>query len=235
MADFISGSFSRIDAFRGCPKKFFELNIKKSVPFKQSESMRAGEHVHKLLEHAVTHNAPLPPGYTQFAPMVDVIRKAPGETFTEMRLTIDRNGAPCGYNDWDRAYIRAVVDVMKVRGDVAWAGDYKTGKRTFDELQLKITAGAIFNHLPDVNTVATSYIFTQETSIDKPTIYRRSDLAQIWYEPLDWMNQIQEANRTNTWPAKPKKHGPPFCAWCAVNKAGLCEEAKAHGITPRRD
>lgn len=235
MADFISGSFSRMDQFRSCPKKFFELTVKKSVPFKQSESMRAGEVIHKILEEAVSYGKAPPPGYEKYAPLAAAVRAAPGETFTEVRLTIDRSGAPCGYNDWDNAYIRAIVDVMKIRNDVAWAGDWKTGKRTFDELQLKTTAGVIFNHYPDVNTVATQYIFTEEKSVDEPTIYRRADLARIWAEPLDIMNQIQEANRTKTWPARPSKRGPPFCAWCAVNKAGLCEEARNYGIMPRKD
>ena len=235
MADFIAGSFSRIDSFRKCPKRFYEQNIKKSIPWKQTSQQIAGERVHKILELAVKDGTPPPVGYEKFAPLAQTIRNAPGQTFTEMRMTVDRDGAPCGYSDWDRAYIRVVVDVMKVKGDTAWAGDYKTGKRTFDELQLKLTAGVTMIHLPDVNTVATSYIFTEETSIDKPTIYHRSDLANILAEPIDWMNRIQEANRTNTWPANPRKNGPPFCAWCPVNKAGLCEEAKMHGIAPRRD
>lgn len=234
MTDFISGSFSRIDAFRQCPKKFYELNVRKPkrVTFQQTDAQRHGERVHKILEDAI-HGKPVPFGYEKYGHLAKAVLAVPGQTLTEVNLTVDRNGAPCGSMDWDRAYIRARVDALKLNGSTAWAGDWKTGKRTFDELQMRITAGMVFVHYPDVERTATSYIFTEENSVDEPTIYRRDDLARIWREPLDWMARIQEASRTNHWPAQPRKHGPPFCAWCPVLKAGLCDEAKALGVRPK--
>lgn len=234
MADFISGSFSRIDSFRQCPKKFFELTVRKPkrVAFVQTDAQRNGERIHKIIEDAIA-GAPVPHGYEKYGELARAVTAIPGQTFTEMNLTIDRNGTPCGSNDWDRAYMRARVDVAKMNKNVAWAGDWKTGKRTFDELQMKITAGMMFVHFPDLDTVATNYIFTEEKSLDQPTVYRREDLHTIWREPLDWMNRIQEAYKSNDWPARPKKNGPPFCAWCPVFKAGLCEEAVAVGVKPR--
>lgn len=235
MADFVSGSHSRIEAFKQCPKKFYHQSVAKGadkVAYVQSEEAKTGDTIHKLLDANLKHGTSFPVDYAaRLEPLAAAVKQGPGTLYSEVELTVDRNLTPCGSRDWDRAYIRMIVDVLKIDGTTAWGGDWKTGKRNFDESQLALSAAGIFVHFPQVDTVATSYIWIGEKDIDKPKVYTRDQLDALWSEPLQWMNRIQEAKRTNSWPARPTKFGPPFCAYCSTNKAGLCKEA---GAPPRK-
>jgi len=234
MADFIAGSHSRIEAFKQCPKKFYHQSVAKGtekVAYVQSEEAKTGDTIHKLFDLNLKSNTPFPADYKRFEPLAEAVKQGPGLLFSEVQLTVDQRLSPCGSRDWDRAYIRMIVDVLKIDGATAWAGDWKTGKRNFDESQLALTAAGVFVHYPQVDTVATSYIWVGEQGIDEPKVYTRDQLDALWAEPLQWMNRIQEAKRTNSWPARPTKYGPPFCAYCSVNKAGMCAEA---GAPPRK-
>lgn len=215
-------SYSRIDTFKTCPRRFHETVVAKTVPYVQSEAMRQGEIVHKMLEERVVSGKPLPRGYEYLEGIAETIHNAPGQTHCELGLTYTETLEPCGNRDWDRAWLRLSIDVAKIRGDVAWAGDYKTGTRHFDELQLKIYAAGMFQAFPDLDTVATSFIWLKEGHIDDPTIYRRSDAQAIWAEIRNYSDQIEASNRDNLWPPQPNR----FCKWCPVNAAGRCEEGR---------
>lgn len=222
-------SYSRIDTFKTCPKKFHEMNILKSVPFVQSDAMRQGEVIHKLLEDRIAEGKAFPKGYEYLEPIAATIQKAPGQTHTELSLTFDKGLAQCGDKDWDRAWLRVRIDVAKLLGDRAWAGDYKSGKRHFDELQLKICAAAMFQAFPDLETVSTSFIWLQDKFMDDPTVYHRSEAQGIWNEIMSYSHDIQTASATGQWPAQKNK----FCAWCPVLKANRCPEALAWGVRPK--
>jgi CRISPR/Cas system-associated exonuclease Cas4 (RecB family) len=229
MPDFVPISYSRISSFKECPKKFYEMSIAKSVPFVQSEQMRQGEVIHKMLEERVTKDKPFPKGYEYLENYIAPIMRAPGHIFTEMQLTFTPKLIMCGAKDWDNAWLRIIIDVAKMRDGFAWAGDYKSGKRHFDELQLKITAAGMFQAFPQLEQVATNYLWLQEKGVDEPSVYKRSDAPAIWEEIFQYSRLIEEAKRTNTWPAQKNK----WCAWCAVNRAGRCQEAIAWGVKPR--
>jgi len=222
LPDFIPISYSRIATFKQCPKKLNEMSIAKTVPYVQSDAMRQGEIVHKMLEARVAHGTAFPHGYEHLEPIAASIVRAPGQTFAELALTFDRDLQSCGAREWDKAWLRVSVDVAKIYASIAWAGDYKTGNRNFDELQLKIYAAALFQAFPDLETVSTSYIWLKEKHLDEPTRYSRSDAPGIWNEIFEYSKRIEEARRKNEWPATPNR----FCKWCAVLKAGRCEEGQ---------
>jgi len=227
-APHIAGSYSRIDMFKRCPKRFWHTNIAKDLgPYVQTEQQKQGDLVHKILEKYIRDGQPVPPGYEYLIPLASAVRSFPGTSLAELQLAVDANLRPCGSKEWDKVWIRFIIDVLKLRGNVAWAGDWKTGKRTFDELQLKMFAAAVFVHYPDVDTVATNYVWLREKNLDKPMIYHRNQLADMWGEINGYMQQIQEAARNNHWPAKKN----PFCGWCPVLKVGKCDEA--HGVKCR--
>lgn len=216
-------SYSRLDTFKQCPKKFWHMNVAKDVPFEQSAAMKEGELQHKMLEDRVSKGTPIPAGYEPLEPIAQSVVRAPGKTFTELKMALDYHLQPCGYSDWKNAYGRVIVDVLKINGEAAWAGDYKTGKPTSDGLQLRINAAFLFAYYRDVDTVTTSYVWLKTRTVDTET-YTRADLAKMWSDGiLPEVDRLQEANKLNSWPAKANK----FCAWCPVNKAGKCDQAGA--------
>jgi hypothetical protein len=218
----LSWSFSRIDAHKTCPKKFWHISIRKDVPFEQTAAMKQGEIQHKMLEDYVSKGTPMPTGYEFLATVGDSFRNARGTKFTEFQMALTEDRRPCGYKDWDNAWVRGIIDVMVMDGPSAFVADYKTGNPTFDEMQLKLFAVMLFAHFPEIHTVTTAYIWLKTKTIDKCT-YTRSQEAELWAAILPDVDALQESNRLDYWPAKPNK----FCAWCPVNRKGMCDKANA--------
>lgn len=222
MADFIAYSHSRLNLFNECPKHFWHLNIKKDVIFQQTDAMRAGEVAHKQLELRVSEARPFAPGYEKYEPIAQAVLRAPGKTFTELKMTIDRQFQPCGYSDWGRAYGRAIVDVMKINRDTAWAGDYKTGSPGYgSEKQLKLSSLFTFIHFPDVQRVTASYIWLKSNTMNHQ-VYERAQMDSMWADILPDVEALQTANRTQVWSARPSRRA---CSRCPVKAAGKCDYA----------
>lgn len=215
----VAWSHSRISTFKKCPKQMYETAIAKSVPFEQSPAMLEGDRVHKMLDARVSKKVPFPHGYTYLEPIARVVDTVPGQTFTEMRMTLSPNLTPTGYFAPD-AYVRVIIDVAKVRDHEAWLGDYKTGKVTMDQEQLKLFSAVAFHHWPDVTKIRASYIYINHKVIDGAD-YTREDLPRMWEELLEEPARLQECAASNNWPARPGRH----CRWCTVNKYGKCSSA----------
>ena len=212
----IAWSHSRISDFKKCPRMFYEKNITKSVPFEQTPAMLEGDRVHKMLDKRVSEKVPFPHGYQYLEPVAQVIDSLPGQTFTEMRMTLAPDLTPTGYFAPD-AYVRVIIDVAKVFGKQAWLGDYKTGKVTMDVEQLKLFSAVAFHHWPDVQETHASYVYLNAKVIDGKT-YHRDELPKLWEELLQEPQRLQEHAAANHWPVRPGRH----CRWCAVNKHRKC-------------
>ena len=158
MPDFIPISYSRIDSFKQCPKKFHGTTIAKLVPYTQTEQQRFGDTVHKMFQDRVEKGTPFPFGYEKYEPIAASIIRQPGQTFCELELNWTKDLEPCGSREWDRCWLRVKLDVTKILEPIAWTGDYKTGKRHFDELQLKVYAASLFQAFPDLEQVFTSFL-----------------------------------------------------------------------------
>lgn len=215
----LAWSHSRIDTFKKCPKMLWHQAIAKDVPFEQSEQMKWGDRVHKALEYRVRDKVPLSAEMAQYEPIAVSIERAPGNTLCENKITLNVALQPTGWFSPD-AYVRVIVDVMKLNGSVGFMGDYKTGKIKFDEAQLKLFAAAGFQAYPHINQWTTAYIWTQDKVID-PAVYKREQLPQLWEELLQEPKRLQEAYVMDHWPPKPGWH----CGWCGANKFGKCESA----------
>lgn len=120
----LAWSHSRIETFKKCRKQFWHFNIKKDVPFEQSEQMKYGERCHKALELRLATNEPLPPEFRKHEGIAAAIAAMPGQTFAEIKLTLNEKLTPTGYFAKD-AYVRAVVDVMKLAPPFCFVGDWK--------------------------------------------------------------------------------------------------------------
>lgn len=214
---------SRLNAFLKCGKEFWHVTVKKDVPFVQSRPMKEGETTHKLLEDRVGKGVELPPEYRYLEPMCRMIISAPGRAYTEVQLALDADLRPCGWKDWQRAWVRAKIDVLKLNGQVAWVGDYKTGIPKMDEFQLKLYAVFVFIVFTEVMRVTTTYLWTKTGKVDPSDsrTYVRAQVPKLWEELLAEAEHLQAAAARDEWPARPGHH----CGWCLVNKLGKCTYA----------
>lgn len=216
----ISFSASRVADYKACPKMFYEKNVAKSVPFVKTREMEEGTRVHKVLEYRVRDKVPLIGEDQQYERICQSLEKAAGTTFCELQIALDQRFAPCGWFD-KQAYIRVIMDVMKLNGESGFMGDYKTGKPKFDEYQLKLAAAVGFVVYPAVRKWTTAYIWLKSGLMD-PATYTREQLPGMWESLLEWPAKMQESSVLNNWRATPGW----ACGYCPVNKTHTCEVAK---------
>jgi hypothetical protein len=198
---------------------FHEESNLKTIPFIQSEPQLYGDRVHKMLDKRIKKEAPLPVEEQHLEPLVLSIERAPGQTFSEQKMTINGHLAPTGWFSED-AWCRIVIDVMKINGTRGFMGDWKTGRPTFDEYQLKCNAALGFVFYPSLEHITTAYIWLRTKMLD-PKEYTRADLPRMWEELLQEPIRMQEHSRRDYWPERPGNH----CKWCGVNKQQRCKSA----------
>lgn len=215
----IAWSASRVESFQKCPRMFFEQSLTDRIPYAPSEQQTEGNRVHKLLDDRVRNKTALPIEYKHLEPLVQSIENAPGQTFGAQKLALDRKLQPCGWFD-DGAWVRVETDISKVNLPNAFVGDWKTGKPTFSEYQLKLYAGVQFLFYQSLEKVTTAYIWLKTKMLD-PKVYTRDQLKPIWSDLLQVPMQMQEASQKDSWPERPGRH----CGWCGVNKQGRCMAA----------
>ena len=228
MANFIAWSHSRLKAFKDCPKQFYHMNVAKKghpdrVDYFETDAMRAGTEIDNALTARISLGTPLPEKFAHFEPMALVVLKADGEKLTQVKLALDQTLQPCGYMDWDKAWVRVIYDVAVFRGDYAFLGDWKNGQIWLDEDQLRLFATVGFHQFPEVQTIDTSYIWLKH-GITTDRTYHRRELPDLWQTFVPDVERLQIAFHNNHWPAEPKR-GKSTCKWCTVNKAGKCPVA----------
>lgn len=217
----IAWSHSRIKDLKQCPKLCQHKNVIKDIPFETSAAMEQGKLVHKMFEDRVSVAKPFPHGYEKYESVALPIIRAPGQTFTELQMTLTQAMTPTGWFAKD-AWCRVQVDVMKINGTFGWAGDYKTGKVDFDESQLELTAAVMMTLYQELEQVTTTFIWLRD-GITNGNTYTRAQLPVLWSKLLVEPTRMQEYNTTNQWPARPSYK----CAYCPVNKLGKCQQAGA--------
>lgn len=210
----ISWSFSRLNDFRSCPYKYWMVHVQKAVGDASTDNVR-GEDYHKEFELYVAKGKPLPVNLQRFAPVLDKLKKQPGQMSTEVSLALDAEYQPCAWNDWDRAWVRSKVDWQLINGTRAWQWDYKFGKPKKDQDpyggQNALNAALLFQHHPQIQDVSTAYYFAMHDKIEKD-YFVRADAPRIWNAFLPHVNRLADAKVRNDWP----KVESPLCGWCPV-------------------
>ena len=229
MTDFIAWSHSRRNDFLECPRMFYHKNVLKKghpekIEFKQSPAMVAGLEIDNALTERISKGTPLPAKFEPYEGMAAAVLSAPGQKFTQLKVALDQAFKPCGYLDWNNAWVRSVYDLMILDKEHAFIWDWKNGQIWVDESQLKLFAATAFHTFPETEIIETSYVWLGHGHTSDKT-YRRRDLPDLWAELLPDVERMQVAFRNGHWPAQPKR-GKNSCKRCDVNKVGLCKEAQ---------
>lgn len=217
MAGVLPWSYSSLQAFETCSRRFYLTRIAKVVKEPQTEATLWGNEVHKALELAVGDGTPLGPRFTQYQPIVDKLRATDGKKFTEQKFGLTNSFKPTTFFGKD-VWFRGVLDLTIVKPRTAVVLDHKTGKVKTDGDQLKLFAAATFAQHPYLETVKTGYVWL---AYDKVTTkeFKKDDVPGIWQEFIPRVKRMEKALDDDKWLPNPSG----LCRdWCPVGKKN-CE------------
>ena len=212
-------SYSSITLFEQCPKKYYHLRVAKDIVEPESEQMNYGKDLHLAAEEHIRDGKPLPEKYAFIQPMLDKLKKIPGEKLCEnklaVKLTTDKRLVPCDFFDKD-TYWRGIADliILDRENEEARVIDYKTGKsaKYADTKQLKLLAAAVFTHYPEIKIIKAGLLFVVSKEFIKEEYDCHFRLAYFeQFRPL--VTQLEDCHNNGVW--NPKRNFS--CkGWCPV-------------------
>lgn len=215
----VAWSYSALNAFETCPKRYYLTKISKQVVEPQTEATLWGNRVHKALEDRLVKRTPLPETLVQFEDIAKSVvdRSAGGKLEAETKMALTQNFKPTTWFAKD-VWVRGITDFTITKNDKVFIGDWKTGKPTPESAQLRLTAAMTFAHKPAIKTVVNSFVWLK-TGGHTTEVFTRDDVPAIWQEFMPRIERLNNAVAENKFPPKPSG----LCAkWCPVGKK-LCE------------
>lgn len=202
-------SYSSLQQYETCPRRFYLTRIAKVVSEPQTEATTEGRRVHEALEKAVAGTRTLPESYAKYQPIVDKLRGTHGVRMLEYKFALTSSLAPCDY--WDQqVWVRGVLDVGIVRKTEAIVLDYKTGKRKVDMDQLRLFTLAALSLWPTVEKVKTGYVWLQAGSMDVEVFPRESKI-EIHRDFAGRVHRMETSDKNNDWPPRPSGLCKSYC------------------------
>lgn len=217
MSSVIPWSYTSLDAFGTCPRRYKLVRLTRQVADPPGESARHGNEVHKAIELALKGQQPLPHKHLQYGPLVMKCAAAPGQKIIEHKWGVSANFQAVPYYS-PEAWARGVIDFGVIQGNTATVLDWKTGTPKNDSDQLRLFAAAAFAAWPQVATVRTGYAWLAHDKLTVET-YKREQLAELWVDFVARVKRLTSAVENDQFPPQPsglcRKH-------CPVPKS-LCE------------
>lgn len=201
MSKVIAWSYSRLNSFETCPKKFYHTSVAKDIKEKESEAMRYGSEVHKAIELRISKGTELPLHLSHLEPIVARFANVSADVLVEQQLALNINMAPTGWFDTD-VWCRAIIDYAAVKGDHALVVDWKTGKMNDDFTQQQVAAAIFLMFFPKVNTVDMMYYWLKDKKHTVSTLHR-DDVKHVWSRLQKRIKKYTDAHDTEEFPARP--------------------------------
>lgn len=213
-------TYSKLANFEDCPRRHFECDIERRYKEDDNnENLQWGNYVHDELAKACK-GAPLPDELGPYQKWVDRVRRwaarPNGSVMVEQKMGYTDQFQPASWQA-PAVWVRLKVDVAYVEGPVAVILDWKTGRIKEEPIQLGVTAQGIFSKYPDVQLVASEYVWLKEDATT-PELFRRSDMKHLWSKVLPRVQAYREAIVAKNFPPKPgglcKRYCPvASCPW----------------------
>jgi len=217
-------SYSALNNFETCAKKFYHVNVAKDVKEEKGEALKWGDQAHAAMANALSHHSPLPDDMKKWQKWVEFARQPKCDWMkVEERMGMTEKMQPCEFFDKrHHVWFRTVADVLKVSNEVARVIDWKTGKsKTYldqstntwqtDSEQLDLAAAVVFAHYPSVDTIRLDYVWLAE-DFSTTNVIARQDLPQMWQRMLPRLNKLKQAHATGVYQPSPSglciKHCP---------------------------
>ncbi len=193
-------SYSVINAWELCPKKYAAEKVHRSVQPKQGVQQGYGKDVHRAFELRAQAGKTLPLDLKHHEPFIAGVCAIPGEIVTEQRIAVDRDLNPTGFFD-SNVWCRGVIDFMNYGSERALIVDWKTGRMQPDFDQLDLMAALTLSLVPSLKKVVGAFYWTKEK---KPTIkpYMAGDIPAVWASWLPRVNAFQRGMSEAKFPAR---------------------------------
>jgi len=204
-------SYTAVSMFELCRKKYYHIKVKKDVKDEDSSFSGEGKLIHDSLKKRVIDKTPLPIELRYLEKMAAKFANADGEKRGELQLALTEGYAPTtwfGKNVW----VRAIIDLLIVKGTHAIIIDWKTGKVRDEWDQIKLSAAVLSQFMPEIEDFTLTYVWTAHAHVSPPITMKKEHMVNVWADFQPRIGEIIEATKTTTFPAEPN----PLCKWCPV-------------------
>jgi hypothetical protein len=200
MAKPFAWSYSSLELFELCPKKFYHTKIKRDVVEEFGPEAQYGTEVHKHFENRLIKGKKLPLDLFHHEKIMAKLAAAPGEGMPEQKLALNRDMEPTGFFDSD-VWLRGVVDFAKKNNNNLLIIDHKTGrqKEGFDQVILMGLMMAAY--MPEIDNFIVGYYWTKTKCITS-TKFTKEDIPTLWAGFLEREAELQQSIRHDEFPAK---------------------------------
>lgn len=217
MPNVVPWSYSSLQAYETCPRRYKITKIDKLVTEPQTQATMWGNEVHKALELAGKGEQPLPERFKEYQPIVMRLQKSAGKKLFEYKFGLNKSLKPTTFFGKD-VWVRGVIDVGLIGTKTGVILDHKTGKPKTDGDQLKLFAGVAFSAFPHLEKVHTGYLWLAHNKVDQAT-FTKADAPNIWGEFAMRVRRMEISQEKDDFPPKPSG----LCReWCPVGRK-LCE------------
>ncbi len=195
-------SYSNIKAFETCPKQFYHVKHLNEYPFKESADTKYGKDMHTAAELYIRDDTELHSRFAYLKQPLDALKRKKGKFFTELKLGVTKDLVPCSY--WNKdIWLRGVVDLLIISGDVAFVVDYKSSKKTqyAETDQLELMALLTFATYPEVNTIKGGLLYPRVNQLIKGE-YHKKDKGKLWSAWIKRNELMKEAYKQDKWPTR---------------------------------
>lgn len=205
-------SYSVLSMFEQCRKKFYHLKVAKDA--KDSDSAFAGEgkEVHDAMFKRVIKGVDLPLPIRHYEKFARRFADAEGEKHGELKLCLNTAFQPVDWFAKD-AWVRAIVDLLIVKGDTVIIVDWKTGKVRIDWTQLELTAAIVSRLMPEIKHFKLVFVWLREGKVNTKDLHK-GDMRGVWADLLPRVKAIEVAKKTTDFPATESG----LCRYCPVSQ-----------------
>jgi len=215
-------SFSRLSSYKNCAKKFLHTYVLEDVKEDKSVAADFGVRAHQAIEDYLREDIPLPEEFIKYKMMVDhSVKRLKGVFDYERKLAKTRINT---VSDWDGedSYYRGIIDLMCIHPDnTATILDWKTGRPSMDDRQLRLFAGLVFIHYPQITEVTTQYIWLAYNSVSGKK-YSRED-PSLW----QWLDTtVEELSNETLWLPTPSGLCKQYCSVTECEHNGKNNKAR---------
>jgi len=211
-------SFSRLNTFENCPKRFYYQYIEQQYHEPPQEHLQWGTHVHEELEKRMRDKTSLPLPLQKHEHYMQTFEKAGdgGRILVEQKLALTEDLQPVPMEHPD-AWCRGIIDLAIIKDNKALIVDYKTGKMKNDFTQLHLFAKLLTAKYPFVEQVMCQYLWLKFNKATKDTV----DVEKIekkWGKIKERADRMMEAVKHDKFPERPSG----LCGWCYARNCSFC-------------
>lgn len=214
-------SYSRLDSFETCPRRFWHLNVKKDVKEVESDAMIEGKTTHKAFELRIRDGKILPIHLRIHEPAIKMICQSAGEKIVEQQIALDVNWQPVEWYSKD-AWLRVKSDLTQYNGAYGVVWDWKTGRPHDDFTQLNLNAAVLLHLAPEIDVVCPVYYWTKSRKVQAGDRIKRTEVSDIWGPILKRVAAYQAAHDKDDFPPRENY----FCAGCPVTTCQYWKEKR---------